>query len=80
MRISIRGSECVCYHKGAAPFVFHISPSFSLQSLVENGIRKVLSNLIFMFSALHTIELQWLEHLKNHENMFQTGVVRAIEC
>ena len=28
----------------------------------------------------NTIEPQWLEHLKNHENMFETGVVRANEC
>ena len=27
-----------------------------------------------------TVELQWLEHLKNHKNMFETGVVRAREC
>ena len=26
-----------------------------------------------------TAELQWLEHLRNHENMFETGVVRANE-
>ena len=25
-----------------------------------------------------TVEIQWLEHLWNHENMFDTGVVRAI--
>ena len=24
--------------------------------------------------------LQWLQHLWNHENMFETGVVRANEC
>ena len=24
-----------------------------------------------------TVELQWLERLWNHENMFETGVVRA---
>ena len=29
---------------------------------------------------IHTVELQWLEHLRNHENMFETGVVRANEC
>ena len=29
---------------------------------------------------LYTVELQWLEHLGNHENMFETGVVRANEC
>ena len=28
---------------------------------------------------LYTVELQWLEHLWNDENMFETGVVRAIE-
>ena len=27
-----------------------------------------------------TAELQWLEHLWDHENMFETGVVRANEC
>ena len=27
-----------------------------------------------------TVEIQWLEHLWNHENMFETGVVRAKEC
>ena len=26
------------------------------------------------------IEHQWLEHLWNHENMLETGVVRAREC
>ena len=28
----------------------------------------------------YTVELQWLEHLWNHENMFDTRVVRANEC
>ena len=27
----------------------------------------------------NTVELQWFEHLWNHENMFETGVVRANE-
>ena len=26
------------------------------------------------------VELQWHEHLRNHKNMFQTGVVQANEC
>ena len=26
-----------------------------------------------------TVELQWLEHLWDYENVFKTGVVRAIE-
>ena len=27
-----------------------------------------------------TIELQWVEHLWNHENMNETGVVQVNEC
>ena len=27
----------------------------------------------------NTVELQWLEHLWDYENLFETGVVRAIE-
>ena len=27
----------------------------------------------------HTVELQWLEHLWDYENLFETGVVRVIE-
>ena len=29
--------------------------------------------------VLNTVELQWLEHLRDHENMFETGVVPANE-
>ena len=28
----------------------------------------------------NTVELQWLEHLWNQENMFETGLVGANEC
>ena len=28
---------------------------------------------------LNTVELQWLEHLWDHKNLFETGVVRANE-
>ena len=28
----------------------------------------------------HTVELHWLEHLWNNENMFETGAGRANEC
>ena len=31
-------------------------------------------------SLPYTVELQWLEHLWDHENMFEKGVVRANEC
>ena len=26
------------------------------------------------------VEFQWLEHPRDHENMFETGVVQANEC
>ena len=29
---------------------------------------------------IYTVELKWLEHLWDHENMLETGVVRANEC
>ena len=31
-------------------------------------------------SLPYTVEPQWLEHLWNHENMFETVVVRANKC
>ena len=33
-----------------------------------------------MVSSDTVVELQWLEHLWNHKNMFEMGVVGAIEC
>ena len=32
-----------------------------------------------MLNITDTVELQWLEHLWDHENYFETGVVRANE-
>ena len=29
-------------------------------------------------SKLNTVELQWLEHLWDYENLFEAGVVRAL--
>ena len=28
-------------------------------------------------TPMRTVELQWLEHVRNHANMFKTRVVRA---
>ena len=36
-------------------------------------------SVIVAFVAVYTVELQWLEHLWDHENLFETGVVRANE-
>ena len=41
-----------------------------VQKMLKENIRK----------GINTVELQWLEHLWNHENMFEKGVVRANEC
>ena len=39
----------------------------------------LVSEAVFL-NIIFTVELQWLEHLWNHENMFETWVVRANEC
>ena len=41
-------------------------------------MEKVLFS-VYWVPVLDTDELQWLEHLQNHENMFETRVVRANE-
>ena len=49
---------------------------------VDNDITHVpnfINSLEFMSFQI-TLELQWLAHLWDHENMFETGVVRANEC
>ena len=43
--------------------------------------RTVLVGYFGLYGSLrYTVELQWLEHLWNRENMFESGVVRANEC
>ena len=39
-------------------------------------VAKVCVFLKHLSSIITTVELQWLEHLWNHENMFETGMVR----
>ena len=33
----------------------------------------------YLVTLGYTVELQWLEHLWDYENLFETGVVRANE-
>ena len=40
----------------------------------------LLLNVCWFTVNLYTVELQWLQHLWNHENMFEIGVVQANEC
>ena len=35
---------------------------------------------LLKLKSTSTVELQWLEHLWNHENISETGGVRANEC
>ena len=39
----------------------------------------ILEMVKHCFIARYTVKLQWLEHLWDYENIFKTGVVRAIE-
>ena len=41
----------------------------------HRGLHISKAPLLYIYIA----ELQWLEHLWNHENMFETGVVQAKE-
>ena len=41
--------------------------------------REHLGSAIFRYFP-STVELQWLEHLWDYENMFEAGVVQANEC
>ena len=52
------------------PVIGRPNPDFKLKVI----------GLINSITLLYTVELQWLEHLLNHEYMFETGVVQANEC
>ena len=50
----------------------------------SNSACMVLFGILPLEAVLHktllnTVELQWLERLWNHENMFETGVIRDNE-
>ena len=45
-----------------------------LTTLTKNCIHfRCLPRYFFRNSFINTVELQWLEHLWNHETMFETG-------
>ena len=40
-----------------------------------------ISSAVIIFTITrNTVDLQWLIHLWSHENMFESGVLRANEC
>ena len=47
----------------------------------KTGYKAVLKSaeIVGELPIIHTVELQWLEHPWDYENLFETGVVRAIE-
>ena len=62
-------------------------PFWGHQQTVQTPIRRRntrrLINLICLLtekSMQNTVELQWLEHIWNNENMFETGIARDNEC
>ena len=58
-------------------FVCKIQGQYSINTNQEASLHLHIS--IKDLYARVTVELQWLEHLWKHENMFETGVVRANE-
>ena len=52
-----------------------LNTSKEISSTLKNYVSSCLSA-----PHVSTVELQWLELLWNHENMFETGVVRANKC
>ena len=65
------------------PMLF--SPALSKEALCSHLLTAALGHL-HLYTEIKeenisiTVELQWLEHLWDHKNMFETGVVRANEC
>ena len=52
------------------------NPMYMYSKLLYSGIHSIQ----LLSPGDFTVEFQWLEHLWNHEKMFETGVVRANEC
>ena len=50
---------------------------YNLEPCFSQGL---LSTDWSVYLKIYTVELQWFEHPWNHENAFETGVVRADEC
>ena len=47
--------------------------------MIQILVRKENVGFIFIIEFVYTVELQWLEHLWDHEIVFETEVVRANE-
>ena len=67
-------ADCRCKNDNAFHLGFLITSPYPFLFFVS-GL--YLSNHLKYFND--TVELQWLEHLWDHENKLETGVVRANE-
>ena len=58
----------------------HITDAFNTYNILSNS-KGPMYRLIWTLIVLtyHTVEPQWLEHLWDHGNSFETWVVRATE-
>ena len=54
-------------------------PNFSKYLFLCGSALRVVYHQSSIIYNLITVDLQWLEHIWNHENMLETGVVRANE-
>ena len=48
--------------------------------LLFTMLRTWIDGNILWSSFDNAVELQWLEHFRNHGNMFEIGIARANEC
>ena len=55
-------------------------PNKEKYKFINGSVSKFGQNATSSFAIYkNTVELQWLEHLWDYENVFETGVVRAIK-
>ena len=68
------------------PYIFYqlirkfFHPPKSSKNLVDLDFAGIFAVNKHLWQINNTVELQWLEHLWDYENIFKTGVVRTSEC
>ena len=77
-RIIWKVEFCLSRCSGAWP-LFHSVLVMNRLNTTESAIFIYLVHSLLP-KNLTAAEFQWLDYLRNHENMFETGVVRASEC
>ena len=76
MEQSDQGLHCLCgYILRSTVTPLYNSTHYNSKILFKRYCNLQEMALLFKICILYTVELQWLEHLWNHEKMFETGVV-----